>query len=422
MNTNKKKRIFIGVVDICGQVGDFKRAFERLGYKTFTLVFERGEKYLSENKYSFVLNDLYPEFLIDCKNLFYLLIRKFYTFFFVNPLFFVIFFYSTLVCDIYIFIWLKNPRWKFLLWLLKKFHKKIFVMFVGSDVRWKPLAIQDFELNNIEYSPQFLATLVGSKVDLNSTLRTIRICEKYADSISSTPDQSQLSLRPYICLGLPIDLLKIKFNIPNNKIPIVSLGITEPTFKGSYQILEMIKTFQETTFNKFKLIVIENIPHEEVLKILSVSDIFIYSPYGLSAGKFGYEALASGTLLLTAHNANYVKYPPDPPVVDINSRSMIEKLDYYLKNPAEREKIVIKGRKWVEKYCNNEEIYNKILLSLENHLYDIQPTFFRNYAKFDSEYDPSNANEICNKWTSYVMKCRWYHKYIPKGERNGLIF
>ena len=416
------KRIFLGGVDICGQIGDFKRAYEKIGFKTFTFVFTESESFKNENEYSFVLYNLYPRILLEEPNIFLLFLRKIYTFLVITPVFFLTFIRSVFLYDIYIFIWLTDSKWKYVLWLLKKFNKKIFVMFVGSDVRWRPIAIKDYKKNNVEFSP-LLENINDYDISiLNDRLRTIRICEKYSTLISSTPDQAQLQLRPYISFGLPIDYEKINLKISQNNIPKVSIGITEPSFKGSYLILEELNKAKEKL--NFDLIVIENMPHSIAIEMLNESDIFIYSPYGLSLGKFGFEAMASGALLLTGHDHKYVKYPAEePPLVHITSKDMIEKLKYYLDHKVEREDLIKKARIWVEKYCNEELVYKKILDCLVNkNYYDIKPEYFRNYTDFTGFPESEEYLKCCNKWTKYAQKCEWYKKYVKTGERDGLIF
>jgi len=418
-----KKRIFIGSIDICHQIIEFKEAFEKLGYKTFTFI-EFNVNTNGEANYSFNLSKLYPRTILGSDISFFILLRKFFTMLIVEPIFYMFFFVTIPFFDYYILMWPTSRKWKFILWLLNLFHKKIYVMFVGNDIRWRPLAIQEFEYRKIEYSPQFMDTFKKGQNSLNDMLRTIRICEKYATVVSSTPDQSQLSLRPYIVIGLPLNLQKIRPIINDNSKPKVALGITEPTFKGSYLIKEIILSYMNHSQADFEFVVIENKSHEESIALLQSSDIFIYSPFGLTAGKFGFEALAAGCVVLTGHDPDYVIFPPNSPIVHITSENMINKLEFYLVNQSERKELSEKGRKWVEKYCSDKFIYNKIMDYLNNNKleHDIYPTFFREKATFSSSWDDKNAIDNCNYWTKYVKDCDWYNKYVESGERDGLIF
>lgn len=413
------KNIFLGFTDICFQLSDFKREYSKLGHVVFLYV-NSGEKH-HNGEYSFVQNNLYPKVTRNS-----LLFRKAYTLVVVIPIKFIILLWAAFRYDIFHFMWFLENHNKYYFWFLKLLKKKIIVSFVGSDIRWMPVWITELDLRNLHHAPEklLMQNTINLKDTLEQKLRYVRICEKYADIIFSGPEQAQLQLRPYYNFYLPVDFDKIVFHVPKSNCPIVSIGITEPNGKNSYEILSMLRKFQENSDIEFKLEVIENISHEAVLEILKESTIFIYSPYVPGPGKFGMEAMAAGALLLTGYDSEWIKYPPNPPLITITPSNMLEKLEYYLMNENERIEIVKNARTYALEYANSNIIARNIIdyLNNPNSIPEYNPIFFREKATFNTVYDSPDSLEVCNKWTNYVKNCGWYQEYIQSGKREGLIF
>jgi len=125
----RKKRILIGVEDICGQIGDYKQGYEAEGHHVFTFVLSRPNFYTGN--YSFVLNDLYFQKLLNTNNLLLILLRKFYSFLVVHPLFYFVFFFQLLRCDICQLMWIPHKRWKYMLPVVNWLNKKLILTIKG---------------------------------------------------------------------------------------------------------------------------------------------------------------------------------------------------------------------------------------------------------------------------------------------------
>ncbi|MGZ3884879.1 MAG: hypothetical protein ACXVPD_12030, partial [Bacteroidia bacterium] len=100
-------------------------------------------------------------------------------------------------CDIFVFFWNTFKKDNSDLEVLRKLGKKVFVCFVGDDVRWYYGQKQEFNsygMRHIEY-----ANYDYSVKGLQGKLSYLRMAEKYADGIFSRLDQHQLGLRPYYC-------------------------------------------------------------------------------------------------------------------------------------------------------------------------------------------------------------------------------
>src|SRR5690606_15006117 len=92
--------------------------------------------------------------------------------------------------------------------------------------------------------------------------------------------------------------------------------------------------------------------------------------------------------------------------------------------PQERKEISKRSREFALKNADIKTIAADILKFLDDPdpVYDYCPTFFRENATFNTRWDAENSIEIANKWTRYVQACDWYKKFIPAGERGGLVF
>lgn len=418
----KKKRIFLGFNDIAGQIGDFAREYERAGNKVFTTVQVPNGHY-KNRRYSFILENIYPSFLLINK---YSFIRKMYTAVIYIPIYHIFMFWVVFRFDIFHFMWYLDKSNRFYLSLIKLLRKKVIVSFVGSDVRWVPLWLKEFDLRKLDHTDNEIAikNTIEQKISLESRLRNVRVFEKYATIIISHPEQAQLQLRPYYNFYLPLDLKQFNTQRKKNIKPIVALGIRDVNLKGGKIVHNLLKNYleKENSIN-FDLVIFENMDHDEVIEILKMTDIFIYSPFIGSAGKFSHEAVACGAIALVSYDNNWFNYPPDAPFVHIQANTLIEKLDYYLRNDKERLELSDKGICWAYKWADIKWIASDILDKVKNQSEpEYYPNFFRESATFDTKWDASNSNQIANKWTKYVSKCDWYKANIEPGERSGLTF
>lgn len=417
--------VFIGEVDLVGQVGDYKIGYEKNGYKTYTIIKNPKNATYQDIKFDVVISGLYFGGLRDPSKWIYKRIRNIYKLLVVTPLYYLSWMKALFICDIFHLVWIYDKKWKRRLWILKKLNKKVIVSFCGSDVKWFPVYMQQFSELGLEHTNEnlLMESTIKNNITLNSPLRVVRIAEKYADVILSVPEQAQLALRPYHHFYLPVrqDRIVTKFGIKGEK-PTVAIGVGYRKGKDSDTVINLV-TELKSIRNDFDLVIIESMSHEEVLRILSETDIFVYTPFINGAGKFGFEALLSGAVVLTGYNENLLKLPADSPVVDINSKNLQEKLSYYIDNFEERIVLAKKSVLWAQKYSDQEWICKNIIENLKysNHV-DHVPKFFRYNASFNTKWDDADSFEVVNKWNRYVMGCKWYSQYVESGERDRMVF
>jgi len=426
MSQVKQPRIFLGVVDIAGQIGDYRSGYENLGLQVFTMVFDRNPQY-PDRRYSFVLYDLYPRRLLKPTNLSASILRKVFSFLVVTPAFYIALGWAALKCDIFQLMWITDERWKYILPALKILKKKVVVNFVGSDIRYVPRFIQELDMLGLDHhdNETLMKNTISQQIAVGQPLRTLRVAERHANLILSSPDQAQLALRPYSNFAIPLRYSDITFNpSKSNPQPVLVHANTERNIYGTNAVLDAIEKAKQMSSVPFDFILLEGKSNSEVLEILSKSDIVVYSPYMQGPGKFGLEALAAGCVLLTGHDPQYIRYPRNPPIVNVTAENLNEKLLYYIGHDEERTHLAAKGRLWVEENFNLEKICLDILKKLDesNEQPDYIPEFFRNHATFNSKWDSPDAVTVCNRWTRYVSDCPWYNVHVPPGDRAGLRF
>lgn len=323
-------------------------------------------------------------------------------------------------CDTFVFFWdTFNPD-KSDFKILKANGKKIITIFVGDDIRWQPAMQQEFRRYNlpiVEYKDYDYSCSA-----LNAKLQFLRTAEKYADLIFSQPNTSQLALKPYHNILIPIITKNYIENNTQRKIPII---IHAPTSfgKGTRYIEPVIKKLEDNGF-RFSYQKIENVPRVKALEMYQNADIVIDQLLTPGGGKLAHECLAMGKVVLTlmADNKYDQKKPAECPLVDVSAEILFDVLKDLILDVSKREKIAKEGRPYIEKYHNPlticKQLLQRINAPVEEQKLDFYPTFFRD--KFIPE--SKEHATIYNKWTNTVKDCKWYKKQIHAGERDGLVF
>lgn len=409
-------RIFIGLADIASQVSDLKKGFSQLGIESYAAILE-----------STVITANAVDKVIARQNFFSNLpirparLQQFLRYGFQRQ--------SLLKemaksCDIFVFVWQSfNTDMRDFAYL-KSLGKKTVVFFMGSEQRWKTAYEQEMNSFGIPsyYSRFGKNDYESSFKKFELTIRYLRHVEKYADVIYSLPNQSQLSLRPYSHFYIPVDITLIEEKTGQRKIPIVAHAPSKRAVKGTDIILNALEKLKNEGV-EFEIRLIENMPYRDALKAYTDSDIVIGELFIPSAGKLDREALAAGKVVLSSVRRDYIdNLPADCPIIDINPETLYDELKKIILDYPRRVELAKKGRPFVEKYHDVKAVCRDVLQKLETlqteERFDFYPTFFR--EKFVPE--SRKHAEIYNHWTRFVSENEWYKNFVPKGERNGLIF
>lgn len=271
--------------------------------------------------------------------------------------------------DLFIFIWRPWLDESYLFPLLKKKGKKIICLHVGTDVRHISAFEQQYNIDTSGWGDFF------KKDNLATKIKKIRYHELYADIIYSVPDQAGLYLRGYNHLRLSLSKeKKINFKIPAQKKPLILHAPSRSAIKGTAIINETIERLKNEGY-ELDYTLIENMPNEALLEILTEADILcdelmLHGPGVLSA-----EAMAAGCAVAT----RCLNVPPfQPPVCSITSETLYEKLKLLITDVDYRISLAKAGKIFVEEFNNPKNIAKQIIedLSSEDAKQDYEPKFF----------------------------------------------
>jgi hypothetical protein len=405
-------KILIGTEDIAGWIQNYKIGFQKNGHEVKTAVFNHNPFY--KNSFDIVISEmsLYKinHKIFDKKQLYKRTKQRLF-----NEWKLIKYkkFIRKLIDDhdVIVYLWrsfledfsdLKYARMR---------NKKIIAIFVGSDVRYFAAFKQQYKVANWTFPKEM------DHQNPKWVLHWIRNVEKYSDLIYSVPDQAGLQLRPYYHLQVPMDVEKFNFNNNENKILKVLHAPSAPHKKGTDIIDTTLNRLKDEGFI-FEFISVRNLPHKDLLNLLSTSDILVDELVFHGPGGLSFEAMLSGCAVAT----RYLESSPavfQPPIWSIDAENIYEKLKILITDNQLRRELILKGKEYAVVRNSVDHIVAEILLNLESpRQADYTPIFLREM------YEPVSLEEIkvINKWTKIVKDCYWYQRVIPPEQREGLIF
>ncbi len=134
---------------------------------------------------------------------------------------------------------------------------------------------------------------------------------------------------------------------PGKKLKIVHAARVR-AFKGTDRIIEIVKRLE--TKYPVELVLLENVPHEQALKIKAECDIAvdqIADTGGWGYGMSSVEYLSMGIPTCTSMVKEMVEFMPDHPFIAVTGETLERELIKLIENPVLREKTGQKGREWV---------------------------------------------------------------------------
>ncbi len=377
--SGKRKRVFIGLNEIANISATYAKAFQRLGFLTYTVVLDKNPYFIDE-QYDVVIAEKIGRFHGSSLNRFFSLV-------FQHLILCIEFIKTLFCCDIFIFIYgssffseshIDYP-------ILKLAGKKIVTIFCGCDIRHWSAYEQEFE--SLE-----LGTLYKSCCDdcdsrtscyLTRKIGIAKAVEKYSDLILSQRNQSQLLRRPYMRINIPLILSRYEFNVPARDIPVVVHAPTNRSIKGTEQIIEAVKKLKGEGI-EFEFRFIENCDNHEVLKILSDADIVVDQLYAQTVALLALESLATGNVVLIGSMPGYELIPGDCPAIYINHDNLYNELKGIILDKQRRILLAKAGRKYVETYHNHITVTKQVLNWLKPggiKKYDYYPDFAQKHYK-----------------------------------------
>ncbi len=151
-------------------------------------------------------------------------------------------------------------------------------------------------------------------------------------------------------LYLPFDVERFSSS-PELHDPITICHATRNRyFKGTDRIVQVCRELEQT--HGIRFILIENRPHEEVLRLKRQSDIYIDQIANVAPG-YGMnsiESLSMGLACCTLMDEEYTRFMPHHPFINVNGNTLKQELIHLIEQPELIRRKGLYGREWVEKY------------------------------------------------------------------------
>jgi len=315
--------------------------------------------------------------------------------------------------DLYIRIWGDLPFDDEVLQSLEGSGTRVATLLMGSDVRDYDVFQQEYRISRWTFPAEYHA------VSLEKKLHVLRTHERYADAIFSVPDQMGLAIRPYHHLEVPLRLEKLTYNVPRRQIPRVVHAPSVPHVKGSDVIESALETLRAEGV-EFDLVSVRNVPHDELLQILSDADVLVDELIAHGPGWLSFEAMGSGCAVAT----HYLENSPEcfrPPVWIIDEHNIVDRLRILLADTDLRIDLAEKGRRYVEQHNTIEHVVDNLLRKVEegrDGSCDYVPAYLT------GAYVPKNESEAeaINAANAPVAREKWYRDHVAGRSHDGLVF
>jgi glycosyltransferase involved in cell wall biosynthesis len=242
--------------------------------------------------------------------------------------------------------------------ILKLFHKKTIMWFMGSDIRHYESLEAAAKKAGLEYYKS--KDQGGGPKALKRKMRMIHMVERYVDYIISHPNVSQLLTRKYYTIFIPKDICNIRYNNISNPKPIVVHAPSDDEYKGTSYIVETVERLRIEAHD-FKFCLLRNVSNIKLLETLSEADIVVDQLFETAPGGFTIESMAAGCAVLGGNVPEFSGFPPELPIIHTDPSNIYQNLKMLLENPELRRELGEKGRKYVEKYHDHRKIANDII-------------------------------------------------------------
>ena len=164
----------------------------------------------------------------------------------------------------------------------------------------------------------------------------------------------------YLYLPLDTDIIKPVQRPEDGRIRICHAARNR-YFKGSDLIESIVFDLKKTY--PIDWIMIENMSHNEALKLKSKSDIFIdqiTDKGGWGYGASSVESLALGLPTMSLINPNVASFLDSHPFINVNSENLRTELVKIIEDRQLRHEAGSKGREWVVKHHSIESVMNTL--------------------------------------------------------------
>jgi glycosyltransferase involved in cell wall biosynthesis len=341
----KKPRIMLGIIEISGDLWEYRNALRKLDAQVDTVVFQKDPFYdLPYDKYYLIKRNKLSGFLKSIPITLKLIFQY----------------------DIFFFIFGQSffPR-NLDIYLLKLLRKKVVVFFCGCDIRCREEVLK-------ENRPFSFCQECENICDTKAKKKLANFWEKYADLIFSDPEQSQLLKKPYHHTILCLDLdywrpFQSNITRESNRV-LIAHAPTDRKLKGTKYIIEAVHRLQNEGYS-IKLVLLESMTIEEVRSRLNETDIVVDQLLGGWYGKLAIEAMAMAKPTICYIDdiiRAQMSYGNGLPIVSSNPTKIYEDLKFLIDNPGLRKEIGSKSRAYVEATHSQEAVGKELKKLFEN--------------------------------------------------------
>ena len=257
--------------------------------------------------------------------------------------------------------------------VLARGERRIASLFLGSEIRHWSAAEQARAAAGLASYPGYREAR-----SLDRALTALRMAELYAAARFFQPSYAELAMAPYQHLYLALDLERYECRIPDREVPVVVHAPSSRQVKGTAEILEHLEALR-TDGIAFELRLLEGVPNREVLRELAHADVVVDELNESNYGMLSLEAMASGCAVAAGNRPDVVPLPPDRPVVHISPEVVRETLRRLLTDRAHRTELAAAGRPFVERHHSHVNVASGLLEGIERAGagdHDYHPRFF----------------------------------------------
>ena len=245
--------------------------------------------------------------------------------------------------------------------MIKHFNKPAVVEWLGSDIR-----ISEFLS---KHNPYYKRSFAGDYPYRFETLEHSRAMQKkFIDSGFKALVRPELEefiqkdiVPGYHKINNRVDVASYRCVYPSkeNKNPLLVHPVTSREAKGSSYILAAIEKLRSKY--KFDFLLLENIPHEEMIKKLAEADVVIDQLILGAFGTISLEGMALGKpVVCYLEDSLRSRLPLTCPIVNANPDTIYTALESLINDPVLRNNVGEQSRKYIEEYHNADKIAHQL--------------------------------------------------------------
>jgi len=180
------------------------------------------------------------------------------------------------------------------------------------------------------------------------------------------PMQQMGYIAPLIPNPINIDTIKFVLLTVTDKV-IIFLGINRSSYlkKGIRYFEEALAVIQEKYNSKVEIIITENIPYNDYIKLYDSAHIVLDQVYAYDQGYNALEAMAKGKVVFTGAEAEFTQHYNLNKRVAVNAlpntEALVKELTYLIENPTEIVATAQRARAFIEKEHDYIKVAKKYL-------------------------------------------------------------